>query len=469
MAQRYNILIVDDERSLVQLLQAELSSGERFDVDIALDGAEAINKLQSCIYDVVLLDVRMPRVGGLEVLKFLQDQSPQTQVIMLTNYADVKTAIETIKLGAYDFIAKPYDYDELMATIERAIERRRLFIDNELMKNQLYGKQKDLTIIGKSPPVVELIERARKVAETDSIVLIQGASGTGKELVAHLVHRESPRSDRPFVAMNCASIPDSLLESELFGYERGAFTNAYNTKQGLVEVAQGGSLFLDEVGDISPAIQPKLLRFLETGEFRRVGGTNTLRVNVRIISATNKDLETEAKEGRFREDLLYRLNVVTLYVPPLKERKEDIPLLVEHFLNKHVRTKPQKRMSPEAMDLLVHHDWPGNIRELEHVVEGAIILSTNEVIETEDLTLNSNLQRSLKPRQEVHNGIAHRPREPVADGEIISLEDLERQHIEKALIQNEWSRIKTAQDLGITPKTLYLKIKRYNIEVPSPG
>lgn len=466
MAQRYNILIVDDERALVHMLQAELSSGDRFEVDVALDGVEAINKLQSNIYDVVLLDVRMPRVGGIEVLKFLQEQSPQTQVIMLTNYADIKTAIETIKLGAYDFIAKPYEYDELIATIERALERRRLFIDNELMKSQLYGKQKDFKIVGKSEAIIGLIDRARRVAETDSIVLIQGASGTGKELVAHLIHRSSPRSDRPFVAMNCASIPDSLLESELFGYERGAFTNAYNTKQGLVEVAHGGTIFLDEVGDISPAIQPKLLRFLETGEFRRVGGTNQLKVNVRIISATNKDLTQEAKEGRFREDLLYRLNVVTLHIPPLKERKSDIPLLVEHFLNKHVRTKPQKQMSPEAMKVLYEHDWPGNIRELEHVVEGAIILSSKEVIEPADLTLNTNLQQSIKPRPVSVEEKQYNEAKTDLGGPARSLEEIEKEHIEKVLRHNEWSRVKTAQDLGITPKTLYLKIKRYGISTP---
>jgi len=468
MAQQYNILIVDDERALVHLLQAELSSTDRFEVDIALDGAEAINKLQSHIYDVVLLDVKMPRVGGMEVLKFLQEQSPQTQVIMLTNYASVKTAIESIKLGAYDFIAKPYDYDELIATIERALERRRLFIDNELMKNRLYGKQKDSSIVGKSKAIVDLIERSRKVADTDSIILIQGASGTGKELVADLIHRASPRADRPFVAMNCASIPDSLLESELFGHERGAFTNAYTSKQGLVEIAQGGTLFLDEVGDISQTIQPKLLRFLETGEFRKVGGTNTLKVNVRIISATNKDLQLEAKEGRFREDLLYRLNVITLYIPPLKDRKEDIPLLVEHFLDKHNRTKPQKKMSTKAMDILLNHDWPGNVRELEHVVEGAIILSSSEVIEPEDLTLNTNLSETEKPKREKANGIQEQKiQTPYEDGDILSLEELEKIHIHKVLQQNDWSRVKTAQDLGITPKTLYLKIKRYGIETPS--
>jgi DNA-binding NtrC family response regulator len=466
MAQRYNILVVDDERSLVHLLQTELESSDRYDVDIALDGAEAINKLQSILYDVVLLDVRMPRVGGMEVLKFLQEHCPSTQVIMLTNYADIKTAIQSIKLGAYDFIGKPYDYDELLATIERALERRKLFIDNELMRNELYAKRKEYKIIGTSIALCDVIDRAEKVADTDSIVLIQGASGTGKELIAHLIHRSSQRADRPFVIMNCASIPDTLLESELFGYERGAFTNAFQTKQGLVEVAHGGTLFLDEVGDISPTVQPKLLRFLETGEFRRVGGTNALKVNVRIISATNKDLPHEAKEGRFREDLLYRLNVVGLYLPSLKERREDIPLLVEHFLSVGSRTRARKIVSPEAMEVLMQHDWPGNIRELEHVIEGAIILSNEEVIYPEDLMLNSSLYRKVDhPRSpstpEVANVLP-----PDNHQNILSLEELERRHIEMTLRHNDWSRVKTAQDLGITPKTLYLKIKKYRLEQP---
>jgi DNA-binding NtrC family response regulator len=466
MAQRYNILIVDDERSLVHLLQAELESSDRYDVDIALDGAEAINKLQSSLYDVVLLDVRMPRVGGMEVLKFLHEHCPSTQVIMLTNYADIKTAIESIKLGAYDFIGKPYEYDELMATIERALERRKLFIDNELMRNELYAKRKEYKIIGASKALQDVIDRAKRVADSDSIVLIQGASGTGKELIAHLIHRASQRTDRPFVIMNCASIPDTLLESELFGYERGAFTNAFQTKQGLVEVAHGGTLFLDEVGDISPTVQPKLLRFLETGEFRRVGGTNALKVNVRIISATNKDLQQEAKDGKFREDLLYRLNVVAIYLPPLKDRREDIPLLVEHFLTVGSRTRARKRMSPEAMDILVRHDWPGNIRELEHVVEGAIILSNEDVIYPGDLMLNSGLSRQVDRFRD--RPIPDPVPIPVSENHqnILSLEDLERQHIELTLRHNDWSRVKTAHDLGITPKTLYLKIKKYGLEQP---
>ncbi len=466
MAHLYNILIVDDERSLVQMLQAELETSGRFDVEVALDGAEAINKLQSTLFDVVLLDVKMPRVGGMEVLKYLQENCPTTQVIMLTNYADVKTAIESIKLGAYDFIGKPYDYDELTATIERALERRKLFIDNELMRNKLYAKNKNFQIIGESRLLIEVLERAQKVADTDSIVLIQGASGTGKELIAHLIHRTSRRADRPFVVMNCASIPDTLIESELFGYERGAFTNAYQTKQGLVEVAHGGTLFLDEVGDISPNVQPKLLRFLETGEFRRVGGTNALKVNVRIVSATNKDLHQEANEGRFREDLLYRLNVVTLYLPSLKERRDDIPLLVDHFLETGMRSRAKKSINSAAVQVLMKHDWPGNIRELQHVIEGAVILCSGETIEPEDLMLNRSFARHIIGSGTAETRRIEEQRKSPNGQPPISLEELEKRHIEEALEQNRWSRVKTAHDLGITPKTLYLKIKKYGLEQP---
>jgi DNA-binding NtrC family response regulator len=297
MAKKYNLLVVDDEAPLRLLLESELSEADEFAVHVAADGGEAINLIQKNVYDVILLDVRMPRVSGIEVLKFVQEYSPTTQVIILTNYADIKTAIETIKLGAYDFLAKPYDIEEIFNTIHRALERRALFIDNTLMKSELSRKTGTQELIGQSPVFLQMIESATRFAESDSIVLIQGASGTGKELIAHLIHRRSTRNNRPFVAVNCASIPDALLESELFGHEKGAFTNAFATKQGLVEVANGGTLFLDEVGDISPAIQPKLLRFLETGEFRRVGGTNLLSVDVRVVSASNKDLREEVSEG----------------------------------------------------------------------------------------------------------------------------------------------------------------------------
>ncbi len=457
MARTYSILIVDDEQSVVFLLKEELSEIEKYDITVAYDGAEAINILQSQPFDLVLLDVKMPRVSGIEVLKYIREQHPTTIVLMLTNFADVKTAIETMKLGAYDFVSKPYEREELLATIDRALELRRLTIDNKLMEYELNRQGLAREFIGKSPAIQSLIRTAQKIADSTAIVQIQGPSGTGKELIAHLIHTSSPRKNRPFVIVNCASIPDALLESELFGHEKGAFTNAYAMKQGLVEVANGGTLFLDEVGDISPMIQPKLLRFLETGEFRRVGGTNAMKVDVRIVSATNKDLQKEVEAGRFREDLLYRLNVVTLRIPPLKDRKEDIPLLIASFLEKRIKGKAQKRLSDEAVQLLVQYDWPGNVRELEHVIEGAIILSHDETITAKDLTLTASagMQKSSPVPL------------PQKEGEILSLETMEKMQIELVLQKNNYNRSKTAQMLGITPKTLYLKIKRYGISTPA--
>lgn len=458
MAKKYNLLIVDDEESLRTLLESELAESEEFTVDTASDGGQAINQIQAKVYDVVLLDIRMPRVSGIEVLKFVQEYSPTTQVIILTNYADVKTAIQTIKLGAYDFLAKPYDIDELFNSIHRAIERKQLFIDNKLMKSELTRRAGNFELIGQSPSFLKLVESATRFAESDSFVLIQGASGTGKELIANLIHRRSPRNNRPFVAVNCASIPDTLLESELFGHEKGAFTNAYATKQGLVEVANGGTLFLDEVGDISPAIQPKLLRFLETGEFRRVGGTNLLTVDVRVVTATNKDLRAEVTAGRFREDLLYRLNVVTLRVPPLRERMEDIPVLAEFFLVRKAKSKNPKKLATSALNLLMSYDWPGNVRELEHVLEGAVLLSSGEYVEEADLSMYFHRGEKLPGSTTV--GLDALP--PAGE---LSLDELERIHIERVLRQFNFSRTKTADALGISKKTLYLKIKRYGMKV----
>ncbi len=455
MPRKYNILIVDDEPSVVFLLKEELTECEQYSVATALDGAEAINLLHAQPYDVVLLDVKMPRVGGIEVLKFIREYHPTTQVIILTNVADVKTAIETMKLGAYDFVSKPYTREELLATVERAVELHRLTIDNELMKYELSRQGSAHELIGESEAIQSVVRTAKKIAQSDAIVHIQGPSGTGKELVAHLIHSSSTRKNHPFVIVNCASIPDALLESELFGHEKGAFTNAIVMKQGLVEVANGGTLFLDEVGDISPMIQPKLLRFLESGEFRRVGGTNAMKVDVRILSATNKDLQKEVEAGRFREDLLYRLNVVTIRISPLKERKEDIPRLVEHFLQKKSKAKKPKHISAEAMQLLSHYDWPGNVRELEHVIEGAILLSHDDEIRVKDLPLIIDGKTEGKRPEESHN-----------KEEALSLEEIEKRHIEFSLQKNNFNRLKTSEVLGITPKTLYLKIKKYRIVVP---
>jgi DNA-binding NtrC family response regulator len=455
MAKKYNLLIVDDEEPLRVILESELSDSEEFSVDTAEDGGQAINKIQQKVYDIILLDIRMPRVSGIEVLKFVQEYTPTTQVIILTNYADIKTAIETIKMGAYDFLAKPYDIEELYNTIHRAIERRQLFIDNKLMKSELSRKGGTSELVGKSPGFVRLVESATRFAQSESFILIQGSSGTGKELIASLIHRRSPRNNRPFVAVNCAALTDSLLESELFGHEKGAFTNAYSSKQGLVEVANGGTLFLDEVGDISPAIQPKLLRFLETGEFRRVGGTNLLSVDVRVISATNKDLREEVRLGRFREDLLYRLNVVTLQVPSLRERPEDIPVLAEYFLSRKARPSHPMTLSPAALQVLMEYEWPGNVRELEHMLEGAMLMATGDTINPADL-----------PIYQHRTGIAEgAPAGGGSSDTVSSLEEMEKQHIDRVLQMNGFNRARTAEALGISKKTLYLKIKRYGLRV----
>ncbi len=448
MAGTFHILIVDDEESVTYLLQTEFQDHPEFHVDTAPNGTEAMNLVRTGVYDVALLDIRMPRVSGLEVLRFIKEHSPATQVIMLTAQADVKNAVEATRLGAYDFLSKPYDFDVLMATVQRALEHRHLVIDKEVT-----AASRPVDLVGESKTFQDTVLYARKLALSDAIVLIQGESGTGKELFAQLIHRESPRKLQPFVAVNCAAMPDQLLESELFGHEKGAFTSAIKTKQGLVEVASGGTLFLDEVGDISPVVQPKLLRFLETGEFRRVGGTHARTVDVRVVSATNKNLTEEVKAGRFRDDLLYRLNVVGLRLPSLREHKEDIPQLIDHFLHRKTRSK---KISPAAVDVLLRYDWPGNVRELEHVIEGAVALAPGEVIEPSDLWMNVALRGEAPPA----------PREIESPADLLSLEDLEAEHIERVLRVNDWNRAKSAQILGITPKTLYLKIKRYGIRVP---
>ncbi len=445
MSQRYKILIVDDEASLTTLLKEELQEAGEYEVDLAFDGAEAINLIQKILYDVVLLDMKMPRVSGKEVLVFIQEHSPSSQVIILSQYADLKMAVETTKLGAYEVLSKPYDIDQVEQTIIRAIERKKLTIDNKLMHTELTRKAGSSEIIGEGKTFKHVLDNAKRVADSDSIVLIQGPSGTGKELIANLIHRSSPRKDRPFVPVNCSSIPNELLETELFGHEKGAFTNAYTAKPGLVEVANGGTLFLDEVGDISPIIQPKLLRFLETGDFRRVGGTNELRADVRVISATNKDLYEEARAGRFREDLLYRLNVITIRMPALKDHCEDIPLLIDHFLKKKSRSKESKQLTDRAIKMLMMYEWPGNVRELEHVIEGAIIMSPNQLIDVEDLHLNERHQE-MTP-------------------DTLAIEGVEKQHIQRVLKMFNGNRKKSAEALNISEKGLYLKIKEYGIVV----
>ncbi len=449
MADTIQSLIVDDEKNVTDLLKLQLEE-TGYAVDIAGDGAAGINKIQGKRYDLILLDLKMPRINGIDVLRFAKENQPDAQVIILTGYGDIKTAVDTIKMGAFDFITKPYNFDELLVSIKNALEMRRLVIDNKVMKMQLADQRYE--IVGSSPALQKVIDIAMKVAPSDASVLITGPSGSGKELIAHLIHENSERAKKPFVAVNCASIPDTLIESELFGHEKGAFTDAHALKQGLAEIADGGTLFLDEVGDISYLVQPKLLRFIETGTFRRVGGTVEMSVNVRIVSATNKDIEREVEDGRFREDLLYRLNVVHVEIPSLHQRREDIPPLVEHFLSKKHRTRRAKRISAEAMKLLTEYDWPGNIRELENVIERAAILEPGEEITPEFIALTG---RSKSPDLR---------RIPTR----LSLAELEKIHIENVLKANGFNRTKSAKALGISLKTLYLKIKHYSIDTP-PG
>ncbi len=375
---------------------------------------------------------------------------------MLTGVYDIKMAVECMQLGAFNYITKPYSAEELLANIDRAVERKRLQVENKVLKTELARHTYSDNIIGESKPMLELLNIAAKVAPTDSSVLIQGASGTGKELIANFVHKNSMRQEKQFVALNCASIPENLIESELFGHERGAFTDAYAMKQGIVEIADGGTLFLDEIGEISLTLQPKLLRFLQTGEYRRVGGNKNLRSDVRVISATNKSLAAEIAAGRFREDLMYRINVITLSVPALNERPEDIPILVDYFLKTHVRPRGLKMIEPKALELLIKYDWPGNVRELENVIERASILCKDNLIKVEDIALPIG-RRSKTSKDSVQT-----PGD-VQIGSAVSMREIEQAHIAGILKTVDWNKNTAAQILGISLKTLYTKIQQYNL------
>jgi len=444
------ILLADDEKS-IHMIVGELLRAEGHHVEVVSDGVQAINASQGKRYDVVLLDIKMPKVDGIEVLRFIKERVPSTEVIMLTAVDDLKIAVECMNIGAFYYLVKPFNADELINSVRRALERQRLLRENAVIKNELHRLSGPSEIVGSSSRMREVLEVARKVALTESTVLIQGPSGTGKELIANYIYKNSPRAEKPFVAVNCASIPDSLIESELFGHEKGAFTDAKSQKQGLVEIANGGTLFLDEVGDISPLIQPKLLRFIQTGEFRRVGGTLPLKSDVRIISATNKELTEEVKQGRFREDLLYRLNVITIQLPTLRERKEDIPMIVEYFLKNKLKMRTKKTVSPDAMEVLKNYDWPGNVRELENVLERAVILSKGEAIMPKDLALPSiDVSRYSDSSESLI-------------GKPVTMKEIEKLHIAGVLKATGWNKNQAAKMLGISLKTLYTKIAQFNL------
>ncbi|PJC61154.1 MAG: sigma-54-dependent Fis family transcriptional regulator, partial [Ignavibacteria bacterium CG_4_9_14_0_2_um_filter_37_13] len=405
-------------------------------------------------YDLLLLDLKMPIMQGEDVLKFVKEYYPSIQVIILTADTEIRKAIDCIKLGAYDFITKPYNFDELLLTIKRALEHRDLLFQNEALTKQA-KQHRASRIIGNSEALNQLIQLAEKAAKSESNILIEGETGTGKELLAEFIHQHSTRRTKPFVVINCASLPDQLIESELFGYEKGAFTDAKTSKPGLVEIANGGTLFLDEIGETSLTIQPKLLRFLENGEYRRVGGVNSLSSDVRVIGATNKNLLEETELKLFRRDLLFRLNVITLVVPPLRDRKDDILTLANFFLESKSPIRAPRKFDEKAIDALMQYDFPGNVRELEHIIERAIIFSDDNIIHPEILFLSLKKKKVTQP--------AASAKHQENNVEDLSIDDLERNHILKVLDLNGWERTKTAVQLRISQKTLYSKIKKYHL------
>ncbi|MEN8192914.1 MAG: sigma-54 dependent transcriptional regulator [Bacteroidota bacterium] len=445
-----NILIADDDQTLCYLLKEELIN-EGYIVDITFDGKYAIENLKKKTYDVLLLDLEMTDVQGEEVLKYTDEHHPSLQVIVLTAKIEIRTAIDCIKNGAYDFITKPYEFGQLLMIIERALEHKNLVLTGEILKKKV-GQTFPNTIIGESKAIKEVKSLAERAAKSDSNILLEGETGTGKELFAEFIHNNSHRNTKPLVAINCASLPDQLIESELFGYEKGAFTDAKTSKQGLVEIADGGSLFLDEIGELSLTLQPKLLRFLENGEYRRIGGINNLSSDVRVIGATNKDLMEESNNKNFRRDLLFRLNVITLTIPPLRERGEDILLLSNYFLQKKSPIKSNKLLSKDAERALLKYTYPGNVRELEHIIERALIFSESDEIQVYDLNLPNVASDSL-------------PINLAENLELLSLDEMEMIHIKKVLDTNDWNRESSARALGISQKTLYTKIKKFDLKL----
>ncbi len=449
-----SILIVDDDTAHRTMLKT-LLKGWGYRVEEAQDGDIAVGKVKEAPFDLVLMDIRMIRLSGIQALESIKTYNPAVPVIMMTAYSSVDTAVEAMKKGAYDYLTKPLDFDELRLAMERAMEHTELKEENRLLRETLGEQFKAENIIGASSSMVRLLETLAQVAPSEATVLITGESGTGKELIAGAIHHNSLRSKGPFIKVNCAAITETLLESELFGHEKGAFTGAHRRKEGKFRQAHQGTLFLDEVSEMSLAMQAKLLRVLQEMEFTRVGGEEVIKVDVRVIAATNKDLAREIQEGRFREDLYYRLNVVTLEVPPLRERREDIPLLAQHFLahfSKRNR-KSLKGFTPQAMDRMLKYDWPGNVRELMNAVERAVVLSRYEYVDVPDLPLALQEMEAPGERNGMQGGI------PAG----VPLEEVEKATILKTLEATGGNKSEAARRLGITRKTLQKKLKKYGV------
>ncbi|MCK5146772.1 sigma-54-dependent Fis family transcriptional regulator [bacterium] len=449
------VLLVDDEKNIRITLSAFLKKLGN-DVDDAASGAEAEDKIKACHYDLIITDLKMRDKDGLDVLQTAKNANPLTEVIVLTGFGTVESGVEAMKLGAYDYLTKPPDMEEFKILVTKALERRNLRTEVQQLQDELKEKYKFENIIGRSNEMLQVLSVVTKVAPTDSTVLITGESGTGKELIARALHLHSRRKNRAFVTINCGALPENLQESELFGHARGAFTGAIKEKRGLFQEANGGTLFLDEIGETALSTQVKLLRFLQNGEIRRVGETDPLNVDVRMLAATNRILEDAIKDGEFREDLFYRLNVIPIHVPPLRERRDDIPLLVNHFMPKIAERNRKKieSVTPEAMKLLTGWNWPGNVRELENVLERAIILCNQNVIMPRDLPPSMHKQADT-PKIEPVQDVAYVER---------TLDDLEKDMILKTLERYHWNQKKTSDILGISTTTLWRKLKGYGID-----
>ena len=437
-----HLLIVDDDPVTVDLLK-EVLSKEGYEVATALSGEEAIDRGMGNLFDIVITDVRMGDKDGMEVLRSFKKCSPETTVIMITAFGAIDTAIEAIQKGAFDYISKPFKLEEIKFTVQRAVEQRRLIQENKLYRQELLDKYQFKNVIGRTPQMLQVYKTIAKVADTKSTVLLYGERGTGKELVARSIHYNSHRNNRPFIPVDCASLVETLMESELFGHVRGAFTGAVSAKRGLFEESDGGTLFLDEVSNLSLSMQTKLLRFLQEHEIKRVGGMESIKVDVRVIAATNQPLEPLVENGKFREDLFDRLNVVSIPLPPLRERKEDLPLLATHFLHKFSEEnhKNISHISPEALEILIQYSWPGNVRELEHTIERAVIFSLHPIILPEDLP--------KKMLEEIKGTKIELPEK------LLPLKELEKRYVLKVLQETGGNKKKAAEILGIDRTTLY--------------
>jgi len=453
MKTQNSILVVDDDHAHRTMLRT-LLGGWGYTIDEADDGQSAIEVVHHKPFDLILMDIRMVKVSGLEALQEIKRFNPAIPIIIMTAFASVETAVKALKEGAYDYLTKPLDFDELKIIMERAMDHSRLKEENRILRDSIASQFDRRNIIGTSPAMTMLLETVAQVAPSEATVLITGESGTGKEMIAGAIHFNSYRKDGPFVKINCAAITETLLESELFGHEKGAFTGADRRKEGKFRQADKGSIFLDEVSEMSLAMQVKLLRVLQEREVIRVGGEEVIKVDVRVIAATNKDLTRQVQDGRFREDLYYRLNVVTLNVPPLRNRKEDIPLIAHHFLKLFAEKnhKNVKGFTPRAMDRLFKYEWPGNVRELMNAVERGVVLSRHEYLDEGEFSL-------LLQNQEQGNGVPIRQFEP----ESTSLVTVEKETVLKALEASGGNKSETARRLGITRRTLHMKLKKYGM------